>query len=102
MDEATKATIQAMAAEGLRTSGDLFHSRPDVPTSLSDIYSSFYLLDREGMSGRVTLSSMRAMLDEMEITNRYERMQMIRIWKAMDSAQHSVYSSNAKQKRGAK
>jgi hypothetical protein len=88
-----------MAAEGLRTSGDLLHSQPDVPTSLSDIYSIFYLLDREGMSGRVTVESMRAMLDEMEIDDRYERMQLIRIWRGMDTAQQAIYRSRSESKR---
>lgn len=79
-----------MSAAGRRSSGDLLGSRPDVPSSLSDIYSGFYLLDRDGMSGRATLGSMRDLLDEMQVMSRLERVQIIRIWKGMDYAQSRV------------
>ena len=61
------------AARDVHSISDLVRRRHDIPSHLADIYEAFYLLDRDGMSGRATVGSMRDLLDEMEVSDRSER-----------------------------
>lgn len=79
-----------MAKIGRKTVGDLRGRKPSIPSYLFDVYDTFYLLDRDGMSGRAQVGSMRAMLDEIGIEDRVSRLAIIRIWRAMDNEQHRV------------
>lgn len=74
----------------LRTVGNLRGRRPEVPSFLSDIYEAFYLLDRDGISGRVQLSSMRLMLEMLSIEERAEQFLVMRIWRQMDARRHEA------------
>ena len=85
-----RRALEAMNRRKLRTVGDLRGRRPEVPSCLVDIYEAFYLLDRDGMSGRVQLSSMREMLALLEIGERAEQMAVIRIWRRMDAKRHDA------------
>ena len=79
-----------MRKHRLKTVGDLRGKRPEVSAYLQDIYDAFYLLDRDGWTGRVRLDSMREMLAEMEVANRADRLRILSIWRQMDAEQRET------------
>ena len=92
--------MQKAAARGVHSVSDLIRRRHDIPSHLLDVYEAFYLLDRDGMSGRATVGSMRDLLDEMEVGDRSDRMTIIRIWRGMDAERHEASERLKKAEEG--
>jgi len=87
LDEKERRDLLALRDSGIQTVGDLVNTKPGIPSYLVDIYDAFYLLDRDGMSGRTLVGSMRSVLDEIGITDRATRLRIIKAWRVMDSEQ---------------
>lgn len=88
LSEKQRRDLLLLKRAGIKTVGNLVNAKPEVPSYLADIYDRFYLLDRDGMSGRVTVGSMREILDELEIRDRAVRLRIIQLWRAMDTEFH--------------
>ena len=69
----------------MKTTGDLLGRMPEVPSCAADLYAGFWEIDREGMTGSPTMAGMRAVLDELGVSDRLLRRRIRQLWAQMES-----------------
>lgn len=73
---------------------------PEVLRGLRWVWDAYWEIDRDGMSGALTMTGMRAVLDEWGVTDRERRYEIRQLWRAMHAEEANIREKNRKESHG--